>query len=164
VLFCWRFRSTFLRFKRSIITLQNILRIFIAVREVRLLRHITSLFKLQSWSRMLPRRNSFQKKRGAAVILGAWVKMTLTRRKYSEDRISLMENRKMSGQLECLKVRLQEESEARQTAEMVSASFLNNITLTLTLTISMSFLFFCYLLTTAFINSPTACCRDARER
>ena len=116
----WKHRKRFLKFRSAIITIQNLRRMFLAKKILKNLKFIYLLSYIQSRVRMLKVRKMYLQKRKASVVISAWIRMILQKKKFIRMIHDIHENNKLSNQLEFLRNQLLREAEARQIAEQVT--------------------------------------------
>ena len=100
----WKHRRRFWRLRSATVTLQTLMRARIARRAVATLRRFTYTVRLQSWARMVPRRRLFLRMRRAARLIGRWMKVKYFKKVYKKLQLTDRENKRMSVQLDNLKV------------------------------------------------------------
>ena len=100
----WKHRRRFWRLRKAVVALQTRVRARIARRVVSTLRRFTYTVRLQSWARMVPRRRLFLRMRRAARLIGRWMKVKYFKKLYKTLQLTNRENKRMSVQLDKLKV------------------------------------------------------------
>ena len=93
---------------------------FLAKKILKNLKFIYLLSYIQSRVRMLKVRKMYLQKRKASVVISAWIRMILQKKKFIRMIHDIHENNKLSNQLEFLRNQLLREAEARQIAEQVT--------------------------------------------
>lgn len=93
---------------------------FLAKKILKHLKFIYLLSFIQSRVRMLKPRKMYLQKRNASIVISAWVRMILQKRKFIRMIHDIHENNKLSNQLDFLRNQLLREAEARQMAEQVN--------------------------------------------
>ena len=93
---------------------------FLAKKILKNLKYIYLLSYIQSRVRMLKVRKTYLQKRKASIIISAWIRMILQKKKFVRMIHDIHENNKLSNQLEFLRNQLLREAEARQIAEQVT--------------------------------------------
>ena len=116
----WKHRKRFLKLKSAITTIQNLRRMFLAKKILKNLKYIYLLSFIQSRVRMLKIRKTYLQKRKASIVISAWIRMILQKKKFIRVIHDIHENNKLSNQLEFLRNQLLREAEARQIAEQVT--------------------------------------------
>ena len=119
----YKHRIKYLRFKKSMTSLQNNFRIFRSKKILRKLRSIFYAVRIQSYIRMRTRRKRYFIVLAAALRLSAWIRMIILRVKYIEiiraAKLAKWQEEQLAFQVENLKSQLILEAEMRLEAERV---------------------------------------------
>ena len=105
-------RGLYLKFMRSLISLQCAVRISIAKIKLSNARYNKAVVRLQALIRMLGCRHRFIIMRRSAEILSKWFKMCLEAKRYEYNRTSNAEQTKLAAKVEKLRKKLESESDA----------------------------------------------------